>query len=63
MLKDKQEIYFSAFALYSYYSQIDINSLVEQADIIIVSLVNKSFKYTFIGKTLDVINKDLFVYN
>ena len=32
-------------------------------DIIIVSLVNKSFKYTLISKTLDIINKDLFVYN
>ena len=38
-------------------------SLVEQIDIIIVSLVNKSFEYTLINKTLDVINKDLFIYN
>ena len=32
-------------------------------DIIIVSLVNKFFNYTFISKTLDIINKDLFIYN
>ena len=32
-------------------------------DIITISLIDKSFKYTFVSKTLNIINKDLFVYN